>query len=207
MFNVKIFPLGGLGVNAVAVWDAQTQEGILFDAPEGISLAREGLGVHWRGLFLTHGHFDHIQGVGELGNIPIHAGRGDFSFLSNPKQMGSWMEGAADGLSPVNVSTWLEGGEVLSILGTTLRILPAPGHSPGGVVYYFPKEALAMTGDTLFCQSVGRVDLPGGDGAALRTSLRGLVKTLPDATRLIPGHGPETTMGKEKKNNPWLMRY
>jgi len=105
---------------------------------------------------------------------------------------------------PLNLRDATEAVAALAAEGIDLEVIPTPGHTPGGVCYHFPAECLLLAGDTLFAGSVGRTDLPGGDMATLLASL-GRLTALPEKTRVIPGHGPATTIGTEKRTNPFLQ--
>jgi glyoxylase-like metal-dependent hydrolase (beta-lactamase superfamily II) len=98
----------------------------------------------------------------------------------------------------------LENGQVLEVGGLRFRVLHTPGHSPGGITFYLEEEGAAFDGDVLFQMGVGRTDLPGGDWDTLVRSIREVLFALPDETVLYPGHGPQTTVGREKRSNPWV---
>ena len=161
-------------------------------------LAKKGLEP--AGVLLTHGHFDHISGIPGLLEkfpaLPIYIHEKDALMFGHPlNQLPPEYPSFA---KPHNLKTLdkLKGLEGLEIVET-------PGHTPGGVCYYFPKDKLLLSGDTLFAGSVGRTDLPGGDMATLMASLRSL-KALPPETLVVPGHGPETTLAREFASNPFL---
>lgn len=155
------------------------------------------------GILLTHAHFDHIGAVNDLqkryANLPVYIGKNDIPVLTHPFNQ-------APEYPPITKPEPLVGiseGEVIAGLDE-VKILETPGHTPGGVCYYFPKEKLLLSGDTLFAGSIGRTDFPGGDMATMMASLEKL-KALPDETTVIPGHGPLTTIGEEKLANPFLL--
>ena len=153
-----------------------------------------------KAILLTHAHFDHIGAVGRLQarfpDLEVFVHPEDAKIITHP--LNNFPPDYPPAPMPQNI-TWdtslIEGCEVIE----------TPGHTPGGVCYYFPADKLLFSGDTLFNYSVGRTDLPGGDMATLMASLQKLL-ALPDEVQVIPGHGPTTTIGAEKRGNPFLQR-
>ena len=153
-----------------------------------------------KAILLTHAHFDHIGAVGALQSrfpgLKVFVHPEDAKVITHP--LNNFPPDYPPVAMPGNIvwdASLLEGCEVIE----------TPGHTPGGVCYYFPADKLLFSGDTLFNFSVGRTDLPGGDMATLMDSLEKLL-VLPDDVRVIPGHGPATTIGAEKRGNPFLQR-
>ena len=153
------------------------------------------------GILLTHAHFDHIGGIPDLQkafpDLPVFVNDPDLMMFGHP------MNQLPPDYPSIGKPKNLRGlGSLGGLDG--LEVIATPGHTPGGVCYYFAQEKLLLSGDTLFAGSVGRTDLPGGDMATLMNSLRKLT-ALPDDTLVIPGHGPMTSIAAEKRGNPFLQ--
>ena len=174
---------------------------------EGLLIAAQlkKLALEQGGILLTHGHFDHIGAVNDLQRrfpgLPVYVGEKDIPVLTHPfNQMPPDYPAIT---KPTDLVGLKEDDAIDGLPG--VQVIATPGHTPGGVCYHFPERKLLLSGDTLFAGSVGRTDFPGGDMATLMASLAKLVK-LPDDTVVIPGHGPQTTIGDEKSSNPFLLR-
>ena len=159
-------------------------------------------------LLLTHTHPDHIAGVDEAlrryGPLPMYVHEAEAGFCSDPLLNLS----AAMGL-PVSVTEpdhLLRDGDTLELNGETWRVVHAPGHSPGGVLFVHDASKQAIVGDTLFAGSIGRMDFPTSDPEALRHTIQDVVMGLPDDYQVHPGHGPATTIGRERVTNPFVQR-
>ncbi len=152
-------------------------------------------------ILLTHAHFDHIGAVNDLEKafpgVPVYVGEKDIPVLTHP------LNQCPPDYPAITKPTNLRAAEK-EALAFGCDVIETPGHTPGGVSYFFTDAKILFSGDTLFAGSVGRTDFPGGDMATLRESLRRLT-ALDDTTRVIPGHGPETTIGEEKESNPFLQ--
>lgn len=159
-------------------------------------------------IVLTHAHPDHIAGVDEvrehLGAMPVYCAREEWSWLIDPLQNLSALIGQPI-VTKVRDPLDLPHGGSLQLDGTTWNILDCHGHSPGGRTFYCKELGVAIVGDALFAGSIGRVDFPNSDGPALMRNIRENLMTLPDETRVLSGHGPETTIGRERRTNPYVL--
>jgi hydroxyacylglutathione hydrolase len=156
-------------------------------------------------ILLTHTHFDHVGAVAQLARhtgAPVYCPRIEVPVL---KDINSYLFPGFGPLEPYDPEETLEGGERLTLAGFEIDVLFTPGHSPGHVSFSIPAHGLLFNGDVLFQGSIGRFDLPGGDYATLMASIAALLDTLPDDTRVLPGHGPATTLGRERAGNPFLL--
>ena len=155
---------------------------------------------------LTHGHIDHIAGIAalraEFGDIKVYIHKLDAKMLTEAKSNLSAMTGGQFSTEPANFS--LEQESIIEQAGIKLRVLHTPGHTPGGICLYSKDERIVFTDDTLFAGSIGRTDFPGGGMSQLVQSITEKLFTLPDETKVYPGHGPVTTIAQEKAHNPFL---
>ncbi len=158
-------------------------------------------------ILLTHGHFDHIGAVNELAakyRLPIYAHKLEKEYFDQPEVNLSTMTYQPFVLSEDLDYHWLADGATLTCLDTQVKIFHVPGHTSGSLCYYFVKDRMVFTGDTLFKQSIGRTDFIYGNHQQLVTGIRQKLLTLPDDTLVYPGHGDCTTVADEKRNNPFL---
>ena len=208
MASVEVICLtnGAFQENCYIVIDRETKESVVVDPGEDADLFLRRIdyeGLHVEAVWLTHAHVDHILGVKrvvEQTGAPVYLHPDDRSLYDGVKEQGSWLGIQADE-QPEPGQELVHGGRV-EVGECTFEVRHVPGHSPGGVA--FVGYGLAIVGDAIFDGSIGRTDLPGGDAATLLTSIREQLLVLPDETLVYPGHGPATTIGKERKFNPFL---
>jgi glyoxylase-like metal-dependent hydrolase (beta-lactamase superfamily II) len=209
MLEIVSFVLGPVQTNSYLVADPGTGEAVAIDpAWNGKTIAIEAQRRGWRigSLWLTHAHFDHLGGAGETADstdppppVALHPD----DYLLWRAQGGAPLFGLRIDPGP-EPTIDLQHGQILRLGGSTFEVRHAPGHTAGHVIFYCSGAKVAFCGDVIFAGSIGRTDLPGGDYATLMNSIRTQVLTLPDDTRLLSGHGPETSVGVERIYNPFL---
>lgn len=202
------FVLGMVGTNCYLVVNEEEKQCILID-PAVYSgeiaeqIRREGLDL--RAILLTHGHFDHIMGIDgfrkEFPEIPVYAHREEEALLKDASMNASLEFGRQYTFSG---AAYAEDGDVLDLAGMQFRVIHTPGHTIGGCCYYLQEEKVLFSGDTLFRESIGRTDFPTGNGGQLMRSIREKLFILPEETAVYPGHMERTTIGDEKKYNPYF---
>ena len=157
-------------------------------------------------LILTHGHADHIAGVEPLRKIfpaiVVYIHKLDAEMLTNAAANLSIMAGSS--LTAKKADHFVEDGDILEKIEIKLRVIHTPGHTPGGICLYCEKDGVIFVGDTLFAGSIGRTDFPNGDMRQLISGIKSKLFKLPENTTVYPGHGPETTIGQEMAENPFL---
>jgi len=209
MLEIVPFTLGPASTNAYLIAEKETGHAAVIDpAWDGHVILAEAQQRNWQigALWYTHAHFDHIGGAAE-----IAAGlESQPAVALHPADRPLWQVKGGAMLFGFNIdpgpepSIELSDGQILRLGSLEFEVRHAPGHTPGLVVFYCAHENVCFCGDLIFQGSVGRTDLPGGDWETLEKSIRGKIYTLPDSARLLSGHGPETTVGWEKRSNSFV---
>ena len=207
--RITNMPSGALRVNTYLAVDEETNKGMIVD-PGGYNKAlteeinKNGIQIEY--IVLTHGHSDHICGVNEhkaeFPNAKIIAYKDEAPMLEDP----NLNQSPAFGMSyKVKADLLVNDGDELPLGNLTLKFLHTPGHTPGGMCIYIKKANVLFSGDTLFCQSIGRTDFPGGSFKEISESIKKKLYVLPDNTEVFPGHMGATSIGYEKENNPFVQ--
>lgn len=207
--HYRIVPVTPFQQNCSVLWCDQSREAAVVD-PGGdiprIEAALAASGARLSKILLTHGHLDHVGATAELAAryaIPVEGPQREEAFWLDALPEQSRMFGFPH-TEPLAPTRWLEEGETVTVGRETLSVLHCPGHTPGHIVFFHAPSKLAIVGDVLFAGSIGRTDFPRGDHAALIGAIRGKLWPLGDNVEFIPGHGPMSTFGEERANNPYV---
>ncbi len=205
---LETFPVGILRCNCIILGDETTREAIVVDPGEDVPEILTRLAKHkltLKQIIITHGHIDHVGGAVKLKRVtgaPIFLNQYDLPQLAMMEVQAGWLGVETPEVAPPDASA--DEGAKLGLPNITGEVLHTPGHTEGSICLYFAPKQLLIAGDTLFAGSIGRTDLPGGDGRKILRSIRERLLTLPDPVIVIPGHGNKTTIAEEKATNPFL---
>ncbi|MDX2110051.1 MAG: MBL fold metallo-hydrolase [Verrucomicrobiota bacterium] len=207
--ELRVLSLPPIGTNAYLLLAPELGKAVLFDAPhtaeERIKPLLEQNHCMLAGVYLTHGHWDHMMDVvrfNEAG-VPVFGHEADRALVEDPEMQADYLIPGL-GLEPGRIDHAVVDGQELEILGEKVEVRHVPGHSQGSVLYWFPDLGAAFSGDVLFAGGVGRTDFPGCSFEQLETSILEKVFTLPDDTIIYPGHGNRTSVLREKQTNPYV---
>lgn len=207
MLTLRCFPLGPLQANCYLLSDGRAA--VLVDPgdePERLLAVLRAEGLTLEAIWLTHAHFDHVgavEGITQAIDVPVYLHPADQPLYAQAR-----LAAARWGIplvQPTKPPTPLAAGGTLSFGGAAVECRYTPGHAPGHIAFYIPALNSVIAGDALFAGSIGRTDLPGGNYGQLIASIERELLTLPDDTVVYPGHGPATTIGQERRNNPFLQ--
>lgn len=205
----QILPVGPLACNCSVIGDEESREALVIDPGDEVEevlaiVRRHRLTV--KQIIITHAHIDHVGGAMKLKRAtgaPILLNQNDYALLQMLDEQAAWVGMAPPG--PVTVDASLDDAGTVRAGKLAASVMHTPGHTQGSVCLYFEPEQKLLAGDTLFAGSIGRTDLPGGSYEKILSSLHERVLALPDETLVIPGHGPLTTIGRERATNPFLI--
>ncbi len=205
---LETFPVGPLACNCTILGDEEAREAIVIDPGDEVGRIHRRLtelGLKLKQILVTHGHIDHVGGALKLKRLtgaPIFLNENDLPLLKMMAMQAAWL-GIATPETAMPDETLAEGLSV-GLERYPAQVMHTPGHTQGSVCLHFVPLKLLIAGDTLFAGSIGRTDLPGGDFGQIMDSLRTRLLALPDDTKVLPGHGPATTIGEEREGNPFL---
>ena len=208
--HIHVVEAGPVATNAYVIHEPANDAALIVDAPmDSIDDIAEILRVAElkpKALILTHTHWDHTADAARMKqrwpDLVVYVHAADEYRLTDPMAHTVWPLPFT--LQPLSADKYLADGDVVNVGGMEFRVAHTPGHTEGGVCLYFPSSGNVFVGDSLFAGSVGRTDLPGGDWDTLLSSIQNQLLTLPDETRVYPGHGFATSIGDERVSNPFL---
>ncbi|MFZ0746913.1 MAG: MBL fold metallo-hydrolase, partial [Terracidiphilus sp.] len=205
---LETFPVGPLQCNCTLLGDQATGEAIVIDPGDEVARIYRrliDLGLKVKQILITHAHIDHVGGALQLKRLtgaPILLNENDLPLLQMMKEQAAWLGVTPPETAPPDES--LDDGRRVGLEAYPAQVLHTPGHTQGSVCLHFVPLKMVIAGDTLFSRSIGRTDLPGGNYDQIIDSIHSRLLTLPDEVRVIPGHGPATTIGEERIANPFL---
>jgi glyoxylase-like metal-dependent hydrolase (beta-lactamase superfamily II) len=204
--------VGLLQCNCVVLGDPATREAVVVDPGDDLEKVQAALGRHGltcKTILNTHTHIDHVGanvGLKDATGARLMLHEADLPLYDNLKGQAAWMGGMIPAPARAKVDEHVHQGDRIRLGGLEVAVLHTPGHTPGSLCFHIEGEApLVLSGDTLFAGSIGRTDLWGGDFDQEIASIRSRLLALDDVCRVIPGHGPETTIGRERRHNPFLV--
>jgi glyoxylase-like metal-dependent hydrolase (beta-lactamase superfamily II) len=206
---LESFPVGPLACNCTILGDEEAREAIVIDPGDEVDRIAKRLtelGLKLKQILVTHAHIDHVGGALKLKQItgaPIYLNESDLPLLEMMEAQAAWLGIRAPEIALPDES--LSDGQVVGLEAYPAQVLYTPGHTQGSICLHFAPLKLLVAGDTLFAGSIGRTDLPGGNFDQIIDSLHSRLLTLPDETAVVPGHGPATTIGEERRGNPFLQ--
>lgn len=206
--KIEKYVVGIIGTNCYLVINEETKEAVLIDPgayPLKIRNAVKEAGLKIKAVLLTHAHFDHIMGLDDVRKefqVPVYVEEADLNMMTDGSR--NLSVNYVNGGYQYKDATPVKDGQILEIAGMQFKVIHTPGHTPGGCCYYMEKEGVLFSGDTLFQASVGRSDFPGGSASELVRSVKEKLLALPDETHVYPGHMDETTIGYERRHNPFV---
>ena len=206
----EILPTGALQCNCSVFGDESTREAIVIDPGDGTDLVRlqailDKHALTVKAIIITHAHIDHIGAAAKLKastGAPVYMNSNDQTLYDQLDMQAQWLQMRVPAQTEIDVDA--RDGATLKCGETEMTLLHTPGHTQGSLCVFVPTEKLLIAGDTPFRDSVGRTDLPGGDHRMLLGSIKEKLLTLPEETRVVAGHGPDTTIGRERERNPFL---
>jgi len=204
----EVLPVGMLQCNCSIFGDEQSREAIVIDPGDNIDDILAILRQHTltvKAIVITHAHIDHIGGAAKLKaatGAPVFMNQKDQTLYDDLAVQASWL--GMETPERTEIDSHARDGDSLTLGAATFHVLHTPGHTQGSISLWIPEENKLIAGDTLFRDSIGRTDLPGGDRRLILSSIHDKLLTLPDDATVVPGHGPNTTIGREKERNPFL---
>jgi glyoxylase-like metal-dependent hydrolase (beta-lactamase superfamily II) len=204
----ETFPVGPLACNCTLIGDEDAHEAVVIDPGDEIGRIHRRLnelGLTLKQILITHAHIDHVGGALKLKRLtgaPIFLNENDLPLLKMMDSQAGWLGITTPDTAPPDEA--LADGLVVGLARYPALVLHTPGHTQGSVCLHFASQKLLIAGDTLFAGSIGRTDLPGGNFDQILDSICSRLLVLPDETEVLPGHGPVTTIGQERKSNPFV---
>jgi glyoxylase-like metal-dependent hydrolase (beta-lactamase superfamily II) len=208
---LETFPVGPLACNCTILGDAEAGEAIVIDPGDEVGFIHRrltALGLKLKQIIVTHAHIDHVGGALRLKRLtgaPILLNENDLPLLAMMEMQAGWIGMPTPETAPPDGS--LADGQRVGLDRYPADVLHTPGHTQGSICLHFAPLKLLVAGDTLFAGSIGRTDLPGGNSGQIIDSIHSRLLPLPDETRVLTGHGPATTIGAERRSNPFLREW